>query len=76
MEYAREIQVPGKNVGEALQFVSDQNPGLKNVLYDSTGNVRELHRIFLNDEIVERDAVDHAGRADDVVNVVTMIAGG
>lgn len=64
------------SVGEALQRLVSEHPGLKPVLFDGQGNVRNVHRLFINSAQIGHDEMVRPLGKDDRVDIVTAIAGG
>jgi adenylyltransferase/sulfurtransferase len=71
------VQVPAKNVGEALSGLITQHPGLKRHLYTDDGKLRAFVNVYVNDEdmrYLEKEAT--ALKDGDTISIVPSIAGG
>jgi molybdopterin converting factor small subunit len=76
-EGLKEIEVQASTVGEALQRLAEQYPGLKAHLFDDQGSLRAYVNVFVNDEDMrglqgEATPVASADR----VTIIPSIAGG
>lgn len=71
------VTAEGATVGELLDALDAQFPGLKERICDETGQVRRFVNIFLNDEDIrflqERDTPVKDG---DELSIVPAVAGG
>jgi len=73
----KEIEVQAATVGEALQGLADQYPGVKTHLFDEHGDLRAYVNVFLNDEDVRGlDGEATPIQPDDRLTIVPSIAGG
>ena len=78
VDYEREIELDVVTLRDALDTVVERHPSIRASLLDGEGNLRAVHRVFLNSEPMGRGADLSAvavARAD-VVDVVTALAGG
>lgn len=76
VDFCREVGVDGDTVEEGAKKVVEKFPNLENVIHDSDGRIRLLHRFFLNGELLGRADFDRRVGPNDVVLVLTPIAGG
>jgi hypothetical protein len=78
VDYEREIDLDVPTVQAALDEVVTRHPAIRPALLDGVGQVRAVHRFFLNGEPVERGTdLSALGVArTDVIDVVTALAGG
>jgi molybdopterin synthase sulfur carrier subunit len=71
------VQVDGATIGEIIDNLEVQFPGLKERICDEAGNVRRFVNVFVNDEDIrfleERETPIKAG---DEISIVPAIAGG
>ena len=71
------VQAEGSTVGDILQSLDANYPGLKERICDETGNVRRFVNVYLNDEDIrfleERATPVKDG---DEISIVPAIAGG
>jgi molybdopterin synthase sulfur carrier subunit len=71
------VQAEGSTVGEILQSLDTNFPGLKDRICDEQGNVRRFVNVYLNDEDI-RFLEDKATavKDGDEISIVPAIAGG
>lgn len=71
------VQAAGANVGELIEDLDRNFPGIKERLCDENGNVRRFVNIFLNDEDIRfLDEKATAVKETDELSIVPAIAGG
>lgn len=76
VDYRREIDVDGTTLAEGFDNVAKEFPQFRRVILDSNGEVRMIHRFFINREQLEPGNFDcQIGPTDEVI-VLTPIAGG
>lgn len=71
------VEVPAKNVGEALASLISQYPDLKRHLYTEDGKLRAFVNVYVNDEdmrYLQKEAT--ALKETDTISIVPSIAGG
>ncbi|MBI3645838.1 MAG: MoaD/ThiS family protein [Acidobacteriales bacterium] len=71
------VEVPARNVGEALSGLIAQHPDLKRHLYTEDGKLRAFVNVYVNDEdmrYLEKEAT--ALQETDTISIVPSIAGG
>lgn len=71
------VQVDGGTVGEAIDNLDQQYPGVKSRLCDESGQIKRYVNVFVNDEDIR--ALQGAGTAlgeKDEVSIVPAMAGG
>jgi molybdopterin synthase sulfur carrier subunit len=74
--FQREIEVAAHTVADAITTLVGDVPGLAPVLLDATGQLRKVHRLFLNhDQLCAAELARRVG-PDDEVMILTAIAGG
>ena len=76
VEFHREVEVPGATVEEGVVNLSEKFPGFGRIIHDSEGHIRVLHRLHLNGEILNPDDYGQPVKSEDVIAVLTPIAGG
>jgi len=74
---ADEVTIEGANVGDIIENLEAEHPGLKERLCDDAGEIRRFVNVYVNDE----DVRFMGGRATelkdgDEVSIVPAIAGG
>lgn len=71
------VSADGANVGELIEDLDKNFPGLKERICDESGNVRRFVNIFLNDEDIRfLDEKATKVNAGDQLSIVPAIAGG
>ena len=63
-------------MGQALATVAGRFPQAKAVIYDTDGQVRKVHQLFLNGQQLGASDLDRSVAANDRVDLMTAIAGG
>jgi len=71
------VQADGATLGELLTNLDQSYPGLKERLYDETGELKRFIQIFVNDEDVRglQGAATPVGSRDEI-SIVPAMAGG
>ena len=75
-DFQKEISYDCSTVDAALAALVKDHPRLKGVLLDGKGNMRQVHRLFLNGEQLLSTDMQHELGADDKIEIITAIAGG
>lgn len=75
-DFRKEISYDCSTVTAALAALVSDHPRLKSVLLDEKGNLRQVHRIFLNGEQLLSTDMQRELGADDRIEIITAIAGG
>jgi molybdopterin synthase sulfur carrier subunit len=71
------VPATGANIGEILNDLEKNHPGLEERLCDEQGNIRRFVNIFLNDEDIRfLQEKDTAVKEGDEISIVPAIAGG
>ena len=76
VEFHREVDVEGNTVEEGVTNLSAKFPGFGRIIHDSEGHIRMLHRIHLNGELLSPGNYGQPVAPEDVIGVLTPIAGG
>ncbi|MBI5186028.1 MAG: MoaD/ThiS family protein [Nitrospinae bacterium] len=72
-----EVSAEGNNVKEVFNNLDSQFPGLKERLYDESGNLRRFVNVYVNDEDIRfKDGEATALKNGDEVSIIPAIAGG
>lgn len=67
----------GKNIGQLIESLETQYPGIKSRLCDEHGQIKRYVNIFVNDkEIRNLEGADTAVAEGDEVSIVPAMAGG
>lgn len=71
------IEAEGKTVGEVLQTLAAEYPGLSGQLFESDGSVRRFINLFVNGEnIRDQSGLDTEIKEGDKVGILPAMAGG
>jgi molybdopterin synthase sulfur carrier subunit len=74
---AADVYSKGKDIGELVEDLERQFPGLRERLYDETGDFRKFVNVYLNQEDVRfLDGRQTPVKDGDEVSIVPAIAGG
>jgi sulfur-carrier protein len=72
-----EVTVEGHSVKDVLDSLERQFPGVKERLYDETGQLRRFVNIYVNDEDIRfAQGLETALKKGDELSIVPAIAGG
>lgn len=72
-----EVAAAGATIGEVLQSLEQNHPGIKARIFDDNGQVRRFVNIFANDEDIRfLQNLETPVKEDDEVSIVPAIAGG
>jgi molybdopterin converting factor small subunit len=75
-EFEGEVELEAASIGEALDKLVSRFPDLKPVIFDGSGGLRSVHRLFLNGDVLEGDHANHPVQTHDELGILTAIAGG
>jgi len=76
VNFQKSVSIEAGTVGEALEVVATRFPNAKPVIYDTDGNVRKVHQLFLNGRQVNSQEIGMPVQGADRLDVMTAIAGG
>lgn len=72
-----EVVISASNVGELIEKMESEYPGIKNRLCDESGNIRRFINLYVNNEDIRfLDGKETALKEEDVVSIIPAIAGG
>lgn len=72
-----EVSAAGATIGEVIESLESDYPGLKARICDDDGNVRRFVNIFANDEDIRfLSDLDTTVKESDEISIVPAIAGG
>ena len=74
--FQNEIDVNAPTIVEGLAKLCADCPLLEPVLFDGAGSLRQVHRLFLNGDALDRGDLDRAVSGGDELTILTAIAGG
>ncbi len=76
VDFEREQDIAAPTIAIALDALVAKYPELRGVLFSASNTLRQTHRLFLNGEQVMANELDREVGDDDVVEILTAIAGG
>ena len=72
-----EVQVKGQTVGDLVESLEGQFPGMRERLVDESGELRRFINVYVNEEDIRfLDGKETALKEGDHVSIVPAIAGG
>jgi molybdopterin converting factor small subunit len=74
--FQKEIAISAPTVAEGIARLVGSLPRLGPVLLDGAGQLRKVHRLFVNQDQLTNDELARPVGADDEVMILTAIAGG
>lgn len=74
--FESEVELDADSVPTALGQLVERFPQLRPVVLDSDGNLRQVHRLYLNGELLDRGDAGRALAPNDELGILTAIAGG
>lgn len=75
-KFQREIDIPAPTVADGIARLCGEIPQLRPVLLDGAGQLRKVHRLFVNQDQLMNDELARPVGANDEVMILTAIAGG
>ena len=72
----RNFEVAGASVRECVAEVEAQHPGIQELILDRKGEMKLFVRIFVDGELLPRDALDTTLPPQALITVVAAAAGG
>ncbi len=72
----RLVEVTGGTVRECIEAVDVRYPGFGELVFDANGEVRLFVTLFVNEEELERAAVDTEIAESDRIEILAAVAGG
>ncbi len=72
----RSVPIPATTLSSALTELTSRFPQMRRVLLDNAGQLRQAHRVVLNDELIPRPDSAMLLSEDDRIAFYTAIAGG
>jgi MoaD family protein len=74
---ARSVEAKGSTVGEVIDHLDEQHPGLRDAIIAGGGEIHRFINIYLNDEDVRFSGSLATPVSDgDVVSILPAVAGG
>lgn len=72
-----EVDISASNVGELIEKMEEQFPGIKDRLCDENGQVRRFINLYVNNEDIRfLDGTNTLLNEKDIVSIIPAIAGG
>ena len=73
----RSVRVEGETIGEVLEALQRQYPGMSGQLVTADGQLHKFVNVYLNDDDVRyMDKLDTKVLADDNISILPAVAGG
>jgi len=70
------IEVDAATVRGCIEAVEARYPGFQELIFDAEGELHPFSKLFVNGELLDRDALDTPVSGDDTVSVLAPAAGG
>ena len=72
-----EVNISAANIGQLIDEMESQFPGIKSRLCDESGNVRRFINLYVNNEDIRfLNGKETALKEGDIVSIIPAIAGG
>jgi len=72
-----EVTISAASIGQLIDEMESQYPGIKSRLCDESGNVRRFINLYVNNEDIRfLNGKDTALKEGDIVSIIPAIAGG
>lgn len=72
-----EVHFDVVSIPEALNALVERFPELKPVIFDSEGNLRSVHRLYFNGEVLDDTELEQLMLgSNDELGILTAVAGG
>lgn len=71
-----QIEVDANTVRACIEAVEARYPGFQELILNAKGELHLFSKLFLNGELLDRNALDTPVSGDDVVSVLAPAAGG
>ncbi|MFE2936261.1 MoaD/ThiS family protein [Streptomyces sp. NPDC059278] len=72
----RTVSIDASTLSDAINELTSKFPHMRRVLLDNTGQLRQAHRVLLNDELITRPPSTTPLSQNDRIEFFTAIAGG
>ncbi len=70
------IEVEEDTIRKCIEALENRFPGFGELILDASGHQRRFVRLFLNGDVLERDALDRCVGSQDTITIVAGAAGG
>ena len=71
-----EVELSSNSIGDALTQLVGIYPDLEPIVFDGDKNLRSVHRLYLNGDVLETVDPGQTLNANDELGILTAIAGG
>jgi len=75
-DYQKEIRVEAPTLKDGISRLVEQFPEVGKSLFDTTGQIRASHKLFVNGVQIGKADVGRRVADEDVVDIVTAVTGG
>lgn len=70
------VEVEGKTVGDCLDHLVEQYPGMREGLFDKRGKLLNVVEVYVNNESAYPDELAKPVKDGDEIHLILMLAGG
>ncbi len=70
------VEVEGSTVGDCLNHLFEQFPGMKEAVFDKQGRLLNVVEIFVNHQSAYPDELSKPIKDGDEIHIILMLAGG
>lgn len=70
------VEVKGKTVGECLEHLVQQYPGMKEGLFDKKGKLLNVVEVYVNNESAYPEELAKSVNEGDEIHLILMLSGG
>ena len=70
------VEVKGKTVGDCLDQLIEQYPGMREGLFDKKGRLLNVVEVYVNNESAYPEELEKPVKDGDEIHLILMLAGG
>lgn len=70
------VEVEGRTVGECINHLIEQYPGMREGLFDKKGKLLNVVEVYVNSESAYPDELAKSVKDGDEIHLILMLAGG
>jgi molybdopterin converting factor small subunit len=70
------VEVSGRTVGDCLEDLVQQYPGMKEGLFDKKGKLLNVVEVYVNNESAYPEELAKSVKNGDEIQIILMLAGG
>jgi molybdopterin converting factor small subunit len=70
------VEVEGRTVGDCLEHLVQQYPGMKEGLFDKKGKLLNVVEVYVNNESAYPEELAKSVKDGDEIHLILMLAGG